>query len=280
VSARVKVYAVVGAVAAAAAASVVVLTAVTADQLPKPRTGRPPFVADWTVPRPLAASVQAAIAAWPDGTLSRLQKLGVANPRSAFVHLHLGLARYWSRDDAEALTQWRLARRVEPDTPSAIRADDLLHPAAPRGLPQFFPTFEVGGRTLAALAAAARRPDVRAKLAYGVALQRLERPVSAERQVAAAAALAPNDPEAQVAAAVGRFDKDRPVRAFSRLGPLTRRFPHSQTVRFHLGLLSIWIRDFTAARRQLRLAVKAGPKTRFAMEARTLLRSLGTVGTG
>jgi hypothetical protein len=279
VSARVKVYAVVGTLAAAAAASVVVLTLVTADHVPRPRTGKPPFVADWTVPRPLAASVQAAMAAWPHGTLSLLQDLVLANPRSAFVHLHLGLARYWSRDDAEAVAQWRVAKRVGPDTPSAVRAGDLLHSDTPRGLPQFFPTFELGGRTLSALAAAARRPDVRAKLAYGVALQRLERPVSAERQFAAAAALAPNDPEAQVAAAVGRFDKDRPALAFSRLGPLTRRFPHSQTVRFHLGLLSIWIRDFADARRQLRLAVKAGPKTRFAMEARTLLNSLGNDGT-
>jgi tetratricopeptide (TPR) repeat protein len=279
VSARVKVYAVVGTLAAAAAASVVVLTAVTADHLPKPRTGKPPFVADWTAPRPLAASVQAAIAAWPRGTLSLLQDLVVANPRSAFVHLHLGLARYWSRDDAEAVAQWRVAKRVDPDTPSAVRAGDLLHPDTPRGLPQFFPTFELGGQTLSGLAAAARRPDVRAKLAYGVALQRLERPVSAERQFAAAAVLAPNDPEAQVAAAVGRFDKDRPALAFSRLGPLATRFPGSQTVRFHLGLLSIWIRDFGDARRQLRLAVEAGPKTRFATEARTLLNSLGNGGT-
>ena len=276
-SARVQVYTVVAAVAAAAAASVVVLTAVTADHVPKPRAGKPPFAADWTVPRPLASSVQAAIAAWPHGTMSELRALALAHPRSAFVHLHLGLARYWSRQDAEALAQWRVAKRVDPDTPSAVRAGDLLHPDTPRGLPQFFPTFTAGGRTIGALAAAARRPDVRAKLAYGVALQRLERPVSAERQYAAAAALAPNDPEAQVAAAVGSFDKDRPALAFSRLGPLARRFPHSQTVRFHLGLVSIWIRDFTDARRQLRLAVKAGPKTRFAMEARTLLNSLGSV---
>jgi tetratricopeptide (TPR) repeat protein len=279
VSARVQVYVFVTAAAAVAAASVVVLTAVTADHLPKPRTGKPPFAADWTVPRPLADSVRTAIAAWPHGTLSQLQDLVVAHPHSAFVHLHLGLARYWARDDAEALAQWRAAKRVDPDTPSAIRADDLLHPESPRGLPQFFPTFALRGKTIGALAAAARRPDARAKLAYGVALQRLERPVSAERQFAAAAALAPNDPEAQVAAAVGRFDKDRPALAFSRLGPLTRDFPRSQTVRFHLGLLAIWIRDFADAKRQLRLAVEAGPKTRFAREARTLLSSLGNVRT-
>ena len=277
-SARAQVYTVVAAVAAAAAASVVVLTAVTADHPPKPR-GRPPFASDWTVPPRLVAEVRAAIAEWPHGTLSRLEALAAAHPRSAFVHLHLGLAQYSSRDDAAALEQWQAAKRVDPDTPSAVLADNLLHPDAPQGLPQFFPTFAVGGRTIAALAARARRPDIRAKLAYGVALQRLQRPVSAERQFAAAAALAPNDAEAQVAAAVGRFDKDRPALAFSRLGPLTRRFPQSQTVRFHLGLLSIWIRDFASARRQLRLAVQAGPKTRFAMEARTLLNSLGDVGT-
>jgi tetratricopeptide (TPR) repeat protein len=278
VSARAKVYAVVGAVAAVAAASVVALTAATADHPPKPRTA-PPFAADWTVPSALTAEVRAAIAAWPHDTLARLRALAAKHPRSAFVHLHLGLADYSSRDDTGALAQWQTAKRVDPDTPSAVLADNFLHPNSPRGLPQFFPSFNLGNRTLAALAAAARRPDVRAKLAYGVALQRLERPVSAERQFAAAAALAPNDPQAQVAAAVGRFDKDKPAAAFSRLGPLTQRFPRSQTVRFHLGLLAIWIADFADARKQLKLAVAAAPETRFAMEARTLLKSLGSVGT-
>ena len=267
------------AVAAAAAASVVALTVVTADHPPKPRTGKPPFATDWTVSRPLGGEVRSAIAAWPDDTLSRLQALAVAHPRSAFVHLHLGYAKYWARDDAGALVQWQTAKRVDPDTPSAILADNLLHPNSPQGLPQFFPSFALGAKSFPALAAAARRPDARSKLGYGVALQRLGRPISAERQFEAAAALAPNDPEAQVAAAVGRFDKDRPAAAFSRLGPLTQRFPGSQTVRFHLGLLSIWIGDFADARRELRLAVAAAPGNHFAREARTLLNSLVGLGT-
>lgn len=266
-SARVQVYAVVSAVAVGAAAAVVALTAVTADHPPKPRTGKPPFVADWTAPPPLAAEVQSAVAAWPHDTLSRLQALAVAHPRSAFVHLHLGFAQYWARDDSGAVSEWRTAKRVDPDTPSAVRAGDLLHPDTPHGLPQFFPTF-----TRATTA-------VERHLLAGVRFQRLERPVSAERQFAAAAALAPNDPEAQVAAAVGRFDKDRPAAAFSRLGPLTQRFPRSQTIRFHLGLLSIWVRDFADARRELRLAVAAAPRTHFAREARTLLNSLEGVRT-
>ena len=57
------------------------------------------------------------------------------------------------------------------------------------------------------------------KLLYGAALLRLGRTVSAEREFAAAAALAPHDADAQVAAAVGRFDKANPSLAFSRLGP-------------------------------------------------------------
>ena len=78
---------------------------------------------------------------------------------------------------------------------------------------------------LAALARGGRARRRHAKLLYGTALQRLGRPVSAEREFAAAARLAPDDPDARVAAAVGRFDKANPARAFCRLGPLTRRLP-------------------------------------------------------
>ena len=92
-------------------------------------------------------------------------------------------------------------------------------------------------RQLAELAAAAADGAAAEKLQYGVVLQRLGRPLSARRVYDAAAALAPNDPEALVAAAVGRYDKDDPAAAFSRLGPLARRFPRAPTVRFHLGLL-------------------------------------------
>jgi tetratricopeptide (TPR) repeat protein len=261
VSARVKVYAVVSAVAVAAAASVVALTAVTADHPPKPRPGKR-FVADWTAPRQLAAEVRKAV-----GSVPRLEQLAAAHPRSGFVQLNLGLARYWRRDDAGALAAWRKAKRIDPDTPSAIHAGDLLHPDTPPGLPQFQPTF-----------VRAKTPAQR-HLVEGVRFQRLGRPISAEREFATASALAPNDPEAQVAAAVGAYDKDRPAAAFSRLGPLTRRFPRAQTVRFHLGLVSIWIRDFADARTQLRLAVAQAPETVFAREAQTLLKSLENVGT-
>src|SRR5436853_594200 len=71
------------------------------------------------------------------------------------------------------------------------------------------------------LSRAARAPDVQAKLRYGLALWKLWHRVSAERQFAAAVKLAPNDPAARAAAAVALFTKRAPVRAFSKLGPLT-----------------------------------------------------------
>ncbi|MBW8742225.1 MAG: hypothetical protein JF623_06275, partial [Acidobacteria bacterium] len=52
-----------------------------------------------------------------------------------------------------------------------------------------------------------------------------------------------------------------------------RRFPRAQTVRFHLGLLLLYLRAFPQARKELALAVAAGPKTPLAKQARTLLKA-------
>jgi hypothetical protein len=230
----------------------------------------------------LGARVGAALARWPRGTITELDDLAHAHPRSAFVRLHLGLALAWERRDSEARQAWRAAERVGPDSPSAMRAESLLHPEFAPGRPVFVPTFGPAStlhgspqEELAQLARGARRPDWRAKVLYGVALQRLERPVSAERQFAAAAALAPREPEARVAAAVGLFDKDRPSLAFSRLGPLSGTFPRAQTVRFHLGLLLLWIGQVQAAKKELRLTRAEGPKTLLGSQAEALLARLG-----
>src|SRR5919197_1221772 len=170
----------------------------------------------------LEARVGAALARWPRATITELDGLARAHPRSAFVRLHLGLALLWARRNAEARQAWRTAERVAPDSPSAVRAETLLHP-----------------------------------------------------QFAAAAALAPREPEARVAAAVGLFDKERPALAFSRLGPLSKTFPRAQTVRFHLGLLLLWIGQVQTAKEELRLAHAEGPKTLLGSEAQALLARLG-----
>lgn len=229
----------------------------------------------------LEARVGAAFARWPDGTADRLQQLAGLYPRSALVQLHLGIARFWARLPG-AEQAWREAADVEPDTPYAVAAGDLLHPELARGLPLFLPSFEAPAdvralppaQQLAALEAAAAGGGARAKLLYGVALQRLGRPRSAERMFADAARLAPGDAEAQVAAAVGRFTKDAPSVAFAQLGPLARRFPGEPTVRFHLGVLLLWTGRVEEAKRQLRLAAQARPGDPHAREAERYLEQV------
>jgi len=238
--------------------------------------------------RSVEAEVGATLAAWPSGTVAHLQTLAAEHPQSSLVALHLGLALYWSRRSQEAETAWRAAEKLQPDSLYAVRASDLLHPRFPLpGLPTFVPSFAppprvrvlTPARQVAALEQGARSGGAHAKILYGVALQRLDRPRSAERQFAAAAGAAPNDPEARAAAAVGLFDKDNPSLAFSRLGPLVRVFPHAQTVRFHLGLMLLWIADLDRARNELRQARAEGPQTPLGRVAFRYLQVLQQAGT-
>lgn len=234
------------------------------------------------------ARVGAALAHWPAGSLPELEGLAEELPRDPVVLLNLGLARIWSGDDAGGVGALRLVKQAAPDTLSAVRADNVLHPEDAPGLPTFVPSFGYPAalarlpppRQLVELGRRARDGGARDAIRYGVALQRLGRRLSAQRAFADAARRAPNDPETQVAAAVGRFDKDRPATAFSRLGPLARRFPHSATVRFHLGLLLLWIGQVDEAKRQLRLAAQARDDPVLAREAERFLARLAGVGTG
>jgi Flp pilus assembly protein TadD len=117
------------------------------------------------------------------------------------------------------------------------------------------------------------------RLLYGAALQRLGRPVSAERQFKLAAKAAPGDPEALTAAAVGRFSKSDPSKAFSQLGPLAKRFPKAATVRFHLGLMLLWMANVGEARTQLERALRLEPNGPLAPSARAFLEQLAKVRT-
>jgi len=284
---------------------------------PKPRAGRPPLALDLGVRtdpearaleqaqqlyknkqaarageifgryHSLEAQVGSAFAAWPSGSVASLQSLAADHPQSSLVALHLGLAFYWTRRDAQAVTAWRAARRLQPDTYYAVRANDLLHPQYAPGLPGFVPSFPMPpairvlapARRFAALRQAAERGGAHAKILYGTALQQLVHPLSAERQFAAAARLAPNDPDARAAVAVGLFDKGNPSRAFGQLGPLVRVFPHAQTVSFHLGLMLLWSAQIEAARKQLSLAEKEAPKSLLGTQAANVLATLRAVGT-
>ena len=304
-------------VAAAVVAGAAVLTAeevepsAAAERQPQPRTGFPPLELSFGVRDDaeavelrraaelfeagkrqqaaaifarhdsLEAKLGAAFAAWP-ASEDRIEQLGALYPRSALVQLHVGLSRFWAGVGG-ALPAWREARDVEPDTPYAVRAGDLIHARdfAP-GLPGFIVSFDyrIEGETPAEqLQLLAADRTLRGRLLHGIALQGLGRPVSAQRAFADAVEVAPNDVDALVADAVGRYDKANPSAAFSRLGPLSRRFPGAATVRFHLGLLLLWQKDLREATRQLELARKAEPGSKIAAEATRFIDAVRNAGT-
>jgi tetratricopeptide (TPR) repeat protein len=227
------------------------------------------------------AKVGAAFVSWPEGTFDRMEQLAKLYPEVAVVQLHLGLARLWAQR-GDPIEAWQAAQDAEPDTPYAVLAGNVLHPKLPRGLPAFIPSFSAPAeitrlapaRQLAALRRRAENGGPREQLLYGVGLQRVGRPVSAADVFEQVVRRAPNDVEAQVAAAVGQFDKDAPARAFGRLGPLTRRFPDEPTVRFHLGVLLLWTGRIDEAERQFRLASRIRPGSPLAREAGRYLETI------
>jgi tetratricopeptide (TPR) repeat protein len=199
------------------------------------------------------ARVGSAYARWPGETVARLEDL----PASGASALHLGIAYAALGREDDARRELARVSRVAPDSPYSIRAGDLLHPRMVPGLPFFVPERAARGQLLA-----------------GIQFQRRGRPVSARRAFDEAARRAPNDPAALVASAVGHFEKERPAGAFSRLGPLSRRFPRAQIVRFHLGLLLLWIGAGDEARTQLERTVALDRDSRFGRDAKRILDRL------
>jgi tetratricopeptide (TPR) repeat protein len=236
--------------------------------------------------RSAPAEIGAAFARWDDDGLEHAKEVVAAHPKDPQAQLHLAIAYLWAGRRADALAAFRRTRSLYPDTQSAVTAADFLFQGPP-GVPPFVPTFGPSESVaalppparLAALARAAERPDARAKLLYGTALQSLGRTVSAEREFSAAARLAPKDPQARVAAALGRFDKADPGRVFPQLGPLVRVFPHAPTVRFHLGLALFWLGNAKEAEAQLRKVVAEAPDSPLGRQAETLLERLASPGT-
>jgi tetratricopeptide (TPR) repeat protein len=215
----------------------------------------------------LPAEIGAAFSTWPHGSLDAVRKLVAANPDSGLAELHLGLAEYWAGRDADAAAAWKRAASVEPDAPSAVTALDLLHPDVAPNLPPIV----VDATSVA--------PRARAALLKGIVLWDRERPVSARRELAAAAALAPDDPAVLVAAAVATFSPAAPLRPFPQLGPLTARFPKAAVVRLHLGVLLLWSRQVVKGERQLRLAIAEQPGSVYARQAKAVLSALGGTGS-
>jgi hypothetical protein len=240
----------------------------------------------------LQAQIGSAYAAWSKNGLATMRSLAAAHPTSTVALLHLGIADYWAGQNADAVAEWAKTAKLGADSSYGIAAEDLLHPTLNGhrqipGLPYVVLDFGApptigklsGAHQLAALARAAAKPNARAKLLYGSVLWNLEHPLSAEKQFEAAAKLTPHDPLARTAAAVGLYTKANPVKAFSRLGPLTGVFPRAAVVRFHLGLLLLWSGQRQKAVAQLRLAAADGASSAYGQDARRLLSRLLRIGS-
>ena len=239
-------------------------------------------------PESVEAVVGAAVAEDPLTASERLRAIVRENPASAVARLNFGLALLSEGNVEAARREWREAERRDPDSPAALRAEDLLNPRSPPGRPSFQTPLDVGEGLVAALASGSERPldaarrraragDVSDLIRVGTAYERLGRRLSARGAFDEAARAAPRDPAARTAAALARFDKDDPSAAFSRLGPLASQNPDAAVVRFHLGLALLWLPDVRGARRQLELARRSARDGFYGREAARLLEGLASV---
>jgi Flp pilus assembly protein TadD len=210
---------------------------------------------------PAAARIRTAFRNWPHGSLGAMEQLGREYPRDPVVQLYRGVALAFAGYNGDAETVLRRAKSLGRDTIYEIEADDLLHPQYFRGYPVFEPT----------------RPNP--LLERGSRLQAQGHQRSAESVYLQAVRAHPGDDEARVAAAVARFDKDNLSASFSRLGPLTRRFPRSQAVRFYLGYLLAWTGQRDPAIAQFRKTVALDPGSKLGKSAGQFLASMEKVRT-
>jgi predicted Zn-dependent protease len=252
-------------VAVAASAIVVGVVYATRQNPTQPsarcKQGMKPYIVPGT-PTANVDAVRAAFARGPKGAAQALEPLALQATGDPVVQFNYATALFCAGFVGDAESAYRAAKKAGRDTFYEIQSDVVLHP---QFFDQGYPPF----------VSETRDP----LLVQGEILQRAGHEHSAERVFARAARQRPHDDQAQVAAAVARFDMDNLSASFSRLGPLVRRFPRSQSVRFHLGLLLAWTGQRNQALVEFRRARSLGPTTRLGRQAATFLGSLVPSGT-
>jgi tetratricopeptide (TPR) repeat protein len=265
VSPALRVRLIVAAAAVAAAGTVAGVVYATRQDPPQPTAQcrqRPAPIVVPGVRSGHVAEIRAAFRKPPAAAARALETLAQTSPNDPVVQFNDGTALLCAGYPAEAAQAYERAKKAGRDTWYEVKADNLLHP---QFFQQGYPPFLYSGKD--------------AFLVQGQVAQRGFHQRTAERLWAKAARLHPDDPDAQVAAAVGRFDMDDLSASFSRLGPLVKRFPRSQTVRFHLGLLLTWTGRAKLAVREFRAARALGPTTELGRDADAFLKRLVTGGT-
>ncbi len=252
--------------AAGAVAGVVLATRQDPAQPATPCKQRPKALIVPAVPSANVAAVRRALAQPPKTAARLLEPLSQQFPRDPVVQFNFGTALFCAGYGADADQAFRQAKKSGYDTFYEMLADQILHPQFFQPQDGLYPIFQPQRRNTLLL--------------QGVLLQRRGKQHSAEKLYARAARLQPGNAEAQVAAAVGRFNEDNLSASFSHLGPLVRRFPHSQSVRYHLGLLLAWTGQRDQAVKEFRLARNLDPQSTLGVQSTTFLRGLVGGGSG
>jgi len=219
------------------------------------------------VPSQNVAAVRSALARPPKTAAEVLEPLSQQFPNDPVVQFNFATALFCAGFEADAEQAYRQAKKAGYNTYYEMQADAILHPQyfQPQGgLP--YPIFQPQSHDTL--------------LIQGVLMQRRGKQHSAEALYARAARLQPGNDEAQVAAAVGRFNEDNLSASFSRLGPLVQRFPHSQSVRFHLGLLLAWTGQRAQAVTEFQFARSLNPRSTLGKQSSAFLSGLVKGGTG
>ncbi len=257
-STRVRLIVALAAVATAAlVAGVVYATAERPKQVKAQCSFRPQALVVPGVRSAHVAAVRAALTKPAQEAARELEPLARTAAGDPVVQFNYASALFCAGYVDEATQAYLAAKQAGRDTYYEMKADIILHPQYFKPTDGLYPI-----------------PELETKdplLLQGQILQRQGHQHSAEKLYAKAAKLHPDDDQAQVAAAVGRFDESNLVPAFSHLGPLVKRFPKSQTVRFHLGLLLAWTGQRRLAVKEFRLALALGPKTTLGKQAKAFL---------
>lgn len=249
-------------VVAGTVAGVVLATRQDPSQLKPQCKQRPRALIVPGVPSQNVAAVRSALRHQPKVAAQLLEPLSQQFPNDPVVQFNFATALFCAGFVNDAEQAFRQAKQAGYDSFYEIQADMILHP---QFFQQGYPIFEPQGRD--------------PLLAAGVVLQHRGKQHSAEKLFERAARLHPADAEAQVAAAVGRFNEDNLSASFSRLGPLVKRFPHSQSVRYHLGLLLAWTGQRALAVKEFRLARKLDPGSTLGRQSNAFLNGLVPRGT-
>jgi predicted Zn-dependent protease len=253
----------VGAIAVVVAASVAVIVLATRQDPAQPTAQckqRPVPLIVPGVPSPNDSAVRAAFAHSPKAAAQILEPISQRAPKDPVVQFNFGTALFCAGYGVNAEQAYRQAKKAGYDTYYEMRADQILHPQFFQPEDGLYPIFQPQHPT--------------PLLIQGVLMQRRGREHSAEKLYARAARLQPDNDEAQVAAAVGRFNEDDLSASFSRLGPLVKRFPHSQSVRYHLGLLLAWTGQREQAIKEFRLAQALNPTSTLGQQSAAFLNGL------